>query len=82
MFHAGEGGIVAIYRIFEGGGFDRAQVERMGQAYEAVLVVLGLTNRSDDVTNTIAEYIIEVARAGETEPTRICEIVLQRIQNQ
>jgi hypothetical protein len=73
---------VPIYRIFEREAFEPRQVECMGEAYELVLKELGLDNHPDDLTNTIAHYIIEVARTGETDAARICACVLERVRTQ
>jgi hypothetical protein len=40
-------------------------------AYEAALRKLGLVDRSDPMTLTLAKLIIEVAQQGERDPARI-----------
>jgi hypothetical protein len=40
---------------------------------------LRLTNRLDPLTETIAQYIIEIGQTGEKDSARICELAVQRI---
>jgi hypothetical protein len=46
-------------------------------AFEAALAKLGLVDRSDPTTLTLAKLIIELAKAGEREPERLCDSALR-----
>jgi hypothetical protein len=71
---------VAIYRIFERSAFEPEDVRRMGDAYELALVALRLKNRDDPLTETVAQYVIEIAQTGEKAPERICALAVERIR--
>ena len=71
---------VAIYRIFEKSAFRPEDTKRMGDAYERALVELRLKDRLDPLTETIAQYIIEIAQTGEKDPDRICALAVERIR--
>jgi hypothetical protein len=73
---------VAIYRIFEQRPFLPEDVRRLGDAYEMVLTELGITNRLNPITETIAQYIIEIGQTGEQDPARICDLTIKRIQGE
>ncbi len=44
----------------------------MAAAYEAALELLHLKDRHDSLTELVANKIIEVYRAGEHNPPRLC----------
>jgi hypothetical protein len=50
----------------------------MGLAYEMTLISLRLLDRGDIANNVVAQKIIEIAKAGERDPERLCEVVLQQ----
>jgi hypothetical protein len=70
---------MAIYRLLEEAAFDQADIERMAAAYEAALKLLRLVDRTDPLTEMIAQKIIEVRRSGETDPPRICARALKEL---
>jgi hypothetical protein len=74
------GGPVAIYHMLEGMAFDEQSVRAMTAAYEATLVELGLTNRTDPLTTIVASKIITICQTGERAPERICERALKDIR--
>jgi hypothetical protein len=73
---------MAIYRILSGGGgvFDPKEVEALTSAYENACAALDLVNRTDPLTEIIAKMIIERAKAGELDPVRLCESVLDELR--
>jgi hypothetical protein len=73
---------VAIYRLLQHAVFEDDAVKAMTMAYEDVLRELKLANRADPLTEIIAKKIIELARTGERDPTRLCEDALQAIQGE
>jgi hypothetical protein len=50
----------------------------MGLAYEITLISLRLIDRGDIANDTVAQKIIEHAKAGERDPVRLCEAVVQQ----
>jgi hypothetical protein len=62
---------VAIYRLLQNSSFGPEQISLMTAAYEDVLRVLGLANRTDPLTELIAQKIIEIAETGERDPLQI-----------
>jgi hypothetical protein len=69
-----------IYRLFEkNAAFDPDAVKILTIAYEDVLRVLRLADRSDPITELIAKKIIELRYAGERDPERLRERTLQEL---
>ena len=58
--------------------FDPETMRLMGIAYEMTLISLWLVDRGDIVNNVVAQKLIEIAKAGERDPERLCEAVLQQ----
>ena len=58
--------------------FDPETMRLMGIAYEMTLISLRLVDRGDIVNNVVAQKLIEIAKAGERDPERLCEAVLQQ----
>jgi hypothetical protein len=57
--------------------FHPEDTKRIG---ELALVALGIQNRNDPVTETLAEYIIEIAQTGEKNTGRICALAVVRMR--
>jgi hypothetical protein len=47
---------------------------------KAILVELGLTDRTDPLTAIVASKIITICQMGECDPDRICELALKDIR--
>jgi hypothetical protein len=71
---------VAIYRMLRGMSFDDQSVKAMTTAYEAVLVELGLTDRTDPLTEIVASKVITICQMGERDPDRLRELTLNDIR--
>ena len=67
---------MAIYRLLKETAFDADACKAMGQAYEALLADLGLSDRNDPFTEIIAKEIIHVASLGVVDPSEIRARVL------
>ena len=76
---AAVGGEIAVL-ILERTGQDQAVqpqlTEVMRRAFQKAKDVLQLHGRPDDMTDVIATKIIELAKAGEIDPDRLCSQVL------
>ena len=70
---------MAIYRLLKKSAFGPEDTKRMGDAYEMALVTLGLRDRDDPFTETVAQHIFEIAQTGEKDPKRICALTLERL---
>jgi len=62
---------VAIYRLLQNQAFEPDDIERMTVAYKAALKVLRLANRSDPITEIVAERIIAIAQTGMRDPAKL-----------
>ena len=61
--------------------FGPEEIAGLTTAFEAALAKLGLVDRSDPTTLTLAELIIELAKAGEREPERLCDSALKHLSD-
>jgi len=57
--------------------FGPEDIAGLTTAFEAALAELGLVDRSDPTTLTLAKLIIELTKAGEREPGRLCDSALR-----
>jgi hypothetical protein len=72
--------VMAIYRLLQNSAFGPDDIKCMSDAYERALILLGLDNRRDDLlTETVAQYIIEIAQTGERNVDLICARTLKRL---
>ena len=67
---------MAIYRLLKETTFDANVCKAMGQAYESILVDLGLSDRNDPFTEIIAKEIIHIASLGVLDASEIRARVL------
>ena len=70
---------MAIYSQLSEAEFDPPAIAAMATAYELALIELQLVDRNDPVTKLVAEKIILVFRAGQTEPRAICRRALNEM---
>ena len=70
---------MAIYRLLQRSDFGPEEIGRMVLAYEDALIVLGLANRADPITEIVAKKIIEIAQSGELDPSRIRRLALKSL---
>lgn len=66
-----------IRPYLDGHRFDPETIRVMGIAFEMALVSLRLAHRGPLANEAIAERIIALAKAGERDPERLCDGVLQ-----
>jgi hypothetical protein len=69
-----------IRHYLQGHRFDAETVRLMGIAYEMALVALLQRRREDPLREAAAHKIIELAKAGERNPERLCEGALKQMQ--
>ena len=68
-----------IRAFLEGRKFDPETIRLMGIGFELTLAALRLANK-DFANEVVARQIIAVAQAGERDPERMCERVLQELR--
>jgi hypothetical protein len=67
-----------IRAFLDGHSFDGETVRLMGIAFEMALGSLrGTPGHADPVREAIARKIVELAKAGERDPERLCEGALK-----
>ena len=67
--------------LFGGGHkFDPETIRVMGLAFEMALVALRLADRGDLANEVLARKIMDLAKAGERDPERLCEGVLHEFR--
>jgi hypothetical protein len=71
---------VAIYKLFEDASFGPDEIARMSSAYEMTLVTLQLANRTDPITQLIAAKVIQLFRAGQSDPALICQKIISEVR--
>jgi hypothetical protein len=67
---------MAISRLSETQAFEPAAIAAITSAYEDVLRSLGLADRTDQLTEIVAERIIQFAQGGEHNPARLRDLAL------
>ena len=70
-----------IRAYLDGHRFDPETVRLMGIAFEMALVVLERTDGTVSPTrDAVAKKIIEIAKAGERQPGRLCDAAVQALR--
>jgi len=72
-------GVVPSYPLAQDDSFSPEDVTALATAFEGALRTLGV-DRSDPVVLSVASRMIELARHGERNPTRLREYVLNEFQ--
>ena len=67
-----------LLKMLEHTSYDTDTIAVISAAYESARRDLGLTDRTDLITDTLARKIIEVAHTGERDPARIRQQALDR----
>jgi hypothetical protein len=57
--------------------FGPEDIANLAAAFEAALSKLGLVDREDPMTMSVAKLIIELAKNGERDPNKLCENALK-----
>jgi hypothetical protein len=70
---------MTMYRLLRNTAFGPEEIERLVTAYEQTLRALGLKDRSDPITQLVAEKIIAVGRLGIEDPAEIARAVLKEL---
>jgi hypothetical protein len=70
---------MTICKLLQNTTFGPEEIERLVSAYEQTLQALGLKDRSDPITELVAEKIIAVGRLGIEDPRDISKLVLDEL---
>jgi hypothetical protein len=70
---------MAIYRHLSEASFEAGEIAQLSEAYEAALRKLRLKDRHDPVTELVAAKIIQVYRAGQHDPVKLCNRALREL---
>jgi DNA-binding FadR family transcriptional regulator len=73
--------MMPINRLLDNAAFDPAAITALRDAYEGACAALQLADRTDPLTEVVAKRIIEHARRGERDPSRLCAVVLKELQS-
>jgi hypothetical protein len=57
--------------------FGPEDIANLAVAFDAALSKLGLVDRKDPMTMTVAKLIIELAKNGERDPKKLCDDALK-----
>ena len=72
---------MTIHTLLKKTTFGPDEIERLVTAYEKTLQALGLRDRSDPITQFVAEKIIAVGRLGIEDPEDIAKLALKELGN-
>ena len=64
----------------ERAAFEPEAVQAMTTAYNRLRETLRLSSLDDPLTEVVADHVIQVARRGERNPSRIYDLVLAKIR--
>ena len=70
---------MTMQRLLNNTSFEPEEIERLVTAYEETLRALGLKDRSDPITQLVAEKIIAVGRLGIEDPAEISKLALKEL---
>ena len=70
---------MAIYKLLQNTAFEPEDIERLVSAYEQTLRALRLKDRSDPITQLVAEKIIAIGRLRIEDPAEISKLALKEL---
>jgi hypothetical protein len=70
---------MAIYKLIQNTPFEPKDIERLVTAYEQTLRALRLKDRSDPITQLVAEKIIAIGRLGIEDPAEISKLAIREL---
>jgi hypothetical protein len=66
-----------ILKVEYGPVFEPEEIASLTAAFDAALSRLGLVDRKDPMTTTVAKLIIQLAKDGERDPENLCDQALK-----
>jgi hypothetical protein len=70
---------MTIHQLIREGVYGPDEIRAMAEAYENALHTLRLVDRTDPVTEIVAQKIIEIWRTGERDPHRIAALAFDQL---
>ena len=70
---------MAIYKLLHNTVFEPKDIERLATAYEQTMRALRLKDRSDPITQLVAEKIIAIGRLRIEDPAEISKLALKEL---
>ncbi len=70
---------MTIYGLLKNTTFGPEEIERLVPAYEQTLRALGLKDRSDPITQLVAEKILAIGRLGIEDPAEISQLAIKEL---
>ena len=70
-----------IIPLLQGRAFGPEDIKVMSTAFEGTLNALGLMDRADPLNELVAKKIIEIAKTGERNPSRLRDRALKSLQS-
>ena len=70
---------MAIYKLLQNTAFEPEDIERLVSAYEQTLRALRLKDRSDPITQLVAEKIIAIGGLRIEDPAEISKLALKEL---
>jgi hypothetical protein len=71
---------VPIIPLLQGRAFGPEDIKVMSTAFKGALNALGLMDRADPLNELVAKKIIEIAKTGERNPSRLRDRALKSLQ--
>jgi hypothetical protein len=71
---------VPIRELLDGSIFGPEDIANLTAAFEAALPKLGLIDRKDPITLTVARLIIGLAKQGERDPQKLCDRAVKMLR--
>ena len=68
---------MSINRLLAGTALAPEEVRRLNEAYERALRALYLVDRNDPLTEFVAKKVIEISRAGISDPAQISQLAVK-----
>jgi hypothetical protein len=68
---------MAVHRILQNVALGADEIAGLVAAYEQTLEALGLTDRSDPITELVAGKIVEISQAGVRDPALLARRAIE-----
>ena len=69
-----------MLRFIAEAGFNPDTISAMTAAFDEARKELGLADKNDPLAQMVAREIVEIAKMGERDPTRICQLALAAVR--
>jgi hypothetical protein len=71
---------MVVYRLFQNEPFGPEAISAMTRTYAEVCRTLGLSDRDQGESDTVAKTVIEFAQRGARDPAQLRDCVLQALR--